>query len=61
MDAGAILLQEEVAVHDGDTEERLAERVRCAEHRIYPVALDMLASGAVRLLDDGTVFQRCCC
>lgn len=49
LDAGPIILQAEVPVRDGDDEETLARRVLAEEHKIYPVALKMLAQGRVRL------------
>jgi len=49
VDCGAIVLQEAVNVTRGDTEHSLSERVKLAEHRIYPEALELLASGAVSL------------
>jgi phosphoribosylglycinamide formyltransferase-1 len=48
-DAGPILMQGAVAVRDDDTPETLAERILEIEHRIYPDALRLLASGRVRL------------
>jgi phosphoribosylglycinamide formyltransferase 1 len=48
-DAGPILMQGAVAVSDHDTAETLSERILEVEHRIYPDALRLLASGAVRL------------
>jgi phosphoribosylglycinamide formyltransferase 1 len=48
-DAGPILMQGAVAVSDHDTAETLAERILEVEHRIYPDALRLLATGAVRL------------
>ena len=42
LDAGPILLQAEVPVLPGDTEETLAARVLMEEHRIYPLALKQL-------------------
>jgi phosphoribosylglycinamide formyltransferase 1 len=48
-DAGPILMQGAVAVSDHDVAETLAERVLEVEHRIYPEALRLLASGGVRL------------
>jgi phosphoribosylglycinamide formyltransferase 1 len=48
-DAGPILMQGAVGVSDHDTAETLAERVLEVEHRIYPDALRLLASGAVQL------------
>ncbi|CAN5288154.1 phosphoribosylglycinamide formyltransferase [soil metagenome] len=52
-DAGPIVMQGAVAVADDDTPETLATRVLGIEHRIYPQALRLLASGGVRL--DGDV------
>jgi phosphoribosylglycinamide formyltransferase-1 len=48
-DAGPILMQGAVAVSDHDTVETLSERVLEVEHRIYPDALRLLATGAVQL------------
>ena len=52
-DAGPILMQGAVGVSDHDTPETLSERILEVEHRIYPDALRLLASGAVQL--DGDV------
>ena len=52
-DAGPILMQGAVAVSDHDTAETLSERILEVEHRIYPEALRLLASGQVRL--DGEI------
>ncbi len=49
MDSGPIIAQEAVSVHAGDTEETLAARVLAVEHRIYPLALKLLAEGRVRV------------
>ncbi len=48
-DAGPILMQGAVAVSDHDTAETLSERILEVEHHIYPEALRLLATGAVRL------------
>jgi phosphoribosylglycinamide formyltransferase-1 len=48
-DAGPIVMQGAVAVADDDTAEVLAQRILGIEHRIYPEALRLLASGKVRL------------
>jgi phosphoribosylglycinamide formyltransferase-1 len=48
-DAGPILMQGAVAVADGDTSDSLAARILEIEHRIYPEALRLLASGRIRL------------
>lgn len=49
MDTGPIVAQAAVPVVPGDTEESLAARVLSAEHRLYPHALRLVASGAVRV------------
>ena len=51
-DAGPILMQGAVALRDDDTPETLAQRILEIEHRIYPDALRLLASGRVRLEGD---------
>lgn len=45
MDSGPIIVQDSVAVRDGDTEETLAARVLELEHHIYPRALRAVAEG----------------
>jgi phosphoribosylglycinamide formyltransferase-1 len=51
-DAGPIVMQGAVAVADDDTPETLAARILEIEHRIYPDALRLLASGQIRLEGD---------
>ncbi len=50
-DAGPIIAQAAVPVADGDTADDLAARVLAVEHRIYPLALRLLAEGRVRIVD----------
>ena len=45
-------MQGAVAVADDDTPQTLAARILEIEHRIYPEALRLLASGKVRLEGD---------
>jgi len=45
MDDGPVIVQEPVAVREGDTEATLAARVLEVEHRLYPQALRMVAEG----------------
>jgi phosphoribosylglycinamide formyltransferase-1 len=52
-DAGPIVMQGAVTVHDDDTADTLAARILEVEHRIYPEALRLLANGQIRL--DGDV------
>jgi phosphoribosylglycinamide formyltransferase-1 len=49
MDSGPIVAQAAVPVLDGDTPDSLAARVLAAEHRLYPHALALVASGRARL------------
>jgi phosphoribosylglycinamide formyltransferase-1 len=51
MDSGPIIAQGAVNVQPGDTEEALAVRVLKVEHRIYPLALQYVAEGRVRVAD----------
>jgi len=55
MDDGPIIGQAAVAVLDDDTEETLSARVLAAEHRLYPAALALYASGRLRLEGDRLV------
>lgn len=48
-DAGPIVMQGAVQVRDDDTEATLAARVLALEHRIYPDALRLVASGGAML------------
>jgi phosphoribosylglycinamide formyltransferase 1 len=51
-DAGPIIMQGAVTVADDDTAETLSQRILGIEHRIYPEALRLLASGKLRLEGD---------
>jgi phosphoribosylglycinamide formyltransferase-1 len=51
-DAGPILMQGAVAVHDEDTADTLAARILEIEHRIYPDTLRLVAGGQIRLIGD---------
>jgi phosphoribosylglycinamide formyltransferase-1 len=48
-DTGPILAQSVVAVRPDDTDETLAARVLESEHRLYPLALRLIAEGRVRV------------
>jgi len=50
-DSGPIIAQAAVAVHDHDTPQTLADRVLAVEHRLYPLALRLVAEGRVRVED----------
>ena len=49
MDSGPIIAQGAIAVRPTDSEETLALRVLKVEHRIYPLALKLVAEGRVRV------------
>ena len=51
MDSGPIIAQGAVAVRDDDTEKTLGQRVLAVEHRIYPLALKLVAEGRVQVMD----------
>lgn len=53
VDAGAILVQESVQIELGDTEETLQERVKLTEHKVFPKALTLVATGKVSLDEFG--------
>jgi len=52
MDSGPILAQAVVPVLPDDDEERLADRVLAAEHRLYPLALRLIGEDRVRVRDE---------
>lgn len=52
VDAGAIIVQEAVPIEWYDTEESLLNRVHVVEHKSYPKALRLVATGAVKLGSD---------
>ncbi len=57
MDAGPIVAQGAVPVLDGDTPEHLADRVLGIEHRIYPLALDLVASGRAKVQGERVIID----
>lgn len=63
MDSGPIVMQGAVAVLETDTAETLAARVLAVEHRIYPLAVRLVAAGKVairsgRCFSDGEARDR---
>lgn len=58
MDVGPIIVQAAVPVADDDTPDTLAARVLVQEHRIYPLALARVASGAARVVADAEGRER---
>ena len=58
LDAGPIIVQGAVPVHPDDTEDTLAARVLQIEHRCYPLAVELVASGRARVEDECVVTER---
>jgi phosphoribosylglycinamide formyltransferase-1 len=52
VDAGPIVVQGALAVRPDDTPETLAARVLALEHRCYPRALELVASGRARVVNE---------
>lgn len=49
LDAGPVVVQAAVPVHDDDTEETLAARILKEEHRIYTEAINIVLAGKWRI------------
>jgi formyltetrahydrofolate-dependent phosphoribosylglycinamide formyltransferase len=56
LDSGPVIAQAALPVLVGDDEEALAARTLAAEHRVYPLALGLLAGGRVKLENGRAVF-----
>jgi phosphoribosylglycinamide formyltransferase 1 len=52
VDTGPIIGQAVVPVHPGDNEERLSARILAAEHRLYPLAVRLVAAGRAHIVDE---------
>jgi phosphoribosylglycinamide formyltransferase-1 len=55
MDAGPILVQAAVPLLPGDTEDSLAARILTVEHQCYPLAVQLIAEGRVRIDGDTAI------
>ncbi len=51
MDSGPTIVQERLRIHPTDNADTLAARVLEIEHRIYPQALALVASGRIAMVD----------
>jgi phosphoribosylglycinamide formyltransferase-1 len=49
LDAGPIVLQAAIPVHDEDTEATLSERILVEEHRIYSEAVRIVLEGKFKI------------
>ncbi|WP_374939265.1 phosphoribosylglycinamide formyltransferase [Mesorhizobium sp. NBSH29] len=57
MDSGPIIAQSAIPVQTNDTEEALTARMLKAEHRLYPLALALVAGGKARMDGAQTKFE----
>ena len=57
MDAGPIIAQAVVPVRPDDTAETLADRVLAAEHRLYPMAMRLVAEGRAPVVGERVVLH----
>lgn len=57
MDDGPIIVQAAVPVRPDDTAESLGARVLEQEHRIYPLAVRLIAEGRVRVVDERVLIE----
>ena len=59
LDDGPIIVQAAVPVLPNDDAEQLAARVLAQEHRIYPLALGLIASGSAKVVHERVVVPGC--
>lgn len=57
VDSGPIIVQETVPVLDGDTADKLHERIQQAERRVYPRAIAGLARGEIQIKGRQTIWR----
>ena len=49
LDAGPIILQEEVKIEEADTLESLEEKIHVVEHKLYPKAVRFFVEGKLKI------------
>jgi phosphoribosylglycinamide formyltransferase-1 len=49
VDTGPIIVQAAVPVLTGDTEETLSKRIQVEEHRLFPLAIELISAGRVQI------------
>ena len=57
MDDGPIIIQAVVPVHLDDDADRLSRRVLAEEHRIYPIAVRLIAKGRTRVAEERVIID----
>jgi phosphoribosylglycinamide formyltransferase 1 len=59
LDEGPVICQGRVAVRAGDTAQSLSARVLAVEHRIYPLAIGLIAAGRLQLRGNTILLDGC--
>lgn len=57
VDGGPLIVQGRLRIGPGETAAGLAERVLRIEHRLYPLAIRLIAEGRVRMRDNDILFD----
>jgi phosphoribosylglycinamide formyltransferase-1 len=52
IDCGPIIAQAAVPIRPGDDKAKLSTRILAAEHRLYPLALRLMAEGRIRIVGE---------
>lgn len=55
LDAGPVIVQGKLRVHENDTAETLEQRIHTIEHQIYPLAVQWFAEGKLCIANEGNV------
>jgi len=58
IDAGPIIAQETVQVHDNDTPDTLRQRIQTAEHQLYPECVAAIARGQILVIGRKVIWQK---
>lgn len=57
LDGGPVIMQTQIPVLKEDSAESLAKRVLTVEHRLYPAAIQLFATGALRQQDQRIIYK----
>ncbi|CAI8042705.1 Trifunctional purine biosynthetic protein adenosine-3 [Geodia barretti] len=57
VDTGPVILQDVVRVRDDDTAESLSERILRREHILYPRAVNLFATGRIKIEGRRTIIE----
>ena len=52
VDTGPIILQSVVSIDEGDTVKTLSDKILRKEHKLYPQAVELLASRKIRIYNN---------